>query len=128
MYEEADGDSEANLYVHHDIMLPAFPLAVAWLDCDPAGLRAAANMAAVGSYDTGIEIWDLDVLDSVEPAAVLGGPVAGGSVALAAAEAAAGKGKSKKVWDLGRKFHVLTFFKFEAPPTRASKGVRIFAF
>jgi len=34
-------------------------------------------MAAVGSYGTGIEIWDLDVLDSVEPAAVLGGPVAG---------------------------------------------------
>lgn len=96
VYEEADGDSEANLYVHHDIMLPAFPLAVAWLDCDPAGLRPAANMAAVGSYDTGIEIWDLDVLDSVEPAAVLGGPLAGGSIALAAAEAAAGKGKSKK--------------------------------
>ena len=34
-------------------------------------------MAAVGSYGTGIEIWDLDVVDSVEPAAVLGGPVAG---------------------------------------------------
>jgi hypothetical protein len=34
-------------------------------------------MAAVGSYGTGIEIWDLDVIDSVEPAAVLGGPVAG---------------------------------------------------
>lgn len=97
MYEEADGDSEANLYVHHDIMLPAFPLAVAWLDCDPAGVRPTANMAAVGSYDTGIEIWDLDVLDAVEPAAVLGGPVAGGSIALAAAEAAAGKGKGKKV-------------------------------
>ena len=35
------------------------------------------NMAAVGSYGTGIEIWDMDVIDSVEPAAVLGGPAAG---------------------------------------------------
>ena len=56
MYEEADAKSDANLYVHHDIMLPAFPLAVAWLDCDPADARPFANMAAVGSYDTGIEV------------------------------------------------------------------------
>ena len=46
-------------------------------------------MAAVGSYGTGIEIWDLDLIDSVEPAAVLGGPVAG-------ANGAAAKTKKKK--------------------------------
>lgn len=49
MYEEpgAEGD-DGNLYVHHDVMLPAFPLAVAWLDCDPAARRQRANLAAVG--------------------------------------------------------------------------------
>ena len=47
-------------------------------------------MAAVGSYGTGIEIWDLDVLDSVEPAAVLGGPV------VAGADGAAAPKKKKK--------------------------------
>jgi len=50
VYEEADGETDANLYVHHDIMLPAFPLAVAWLDCDPSGERPFANMA--GEFHT----------------------------------------------------------------------------
>lgn len=25
------------MYVHHDIILPAFPLCTAWLDCSPKG-------------------------------------------------------------------------------------------
>ena len=194
VYEEADEETEDNLYVHHDVIVPYFPLSVAWLDLDPtgeqwgalcnrnphasasvrswvvgawkscisngllpgepqlpdydagswkqpaagacalqhplaatdwrfcflsclgfgllliswqavkacsrlrpqrtlycpevrpdpswAGSRPFANMAAVGSYGTGIEIWDLDVIDSVEPAAVLGGPVAGAGGAV----------------------------------------------
>lgn len=40
MYEEAQGDEFDNLYVHHDIMLPAFPLALAWMDCNPAATAA----------------------------------------------------------------------------------------
>ena len=52
------------------------------LELSGAGSRPFANMAAVGSYGTGIEIWDLDVIDSVEPAAVLGGPVAGADGAV----------------------------------------------
>lgn len=75
IYEEADANGPSNMYVHHDIMLPAFPLAVAWLDCDPLGKRSTANLAAVGTMSPGIEIWDLDVVDSVEPIAVLGGEV-----------------------------------------------------
>jgi hypothetical protein len=56
VYEEGDAKSEANLYVHHDLVLPAFPLALAWLDCDPSGRRAAANMAAVGTFSPEIEV------------------------------------------------------------------------
>ncbi len=47
VYEEADSQSESNLYVHHDIMLPAFPLSLAWLDCNPSRAGEPGNLAAV---------------------------------------------------------------------------------
>lgn len=52
MYNEGEEDGgEANLYVHHDILLPSFPLAVTWMDCGgPASAGGAAgNFAAVGT-------------------------------------------------------------------------------
>eukprot|EP00798_Chlamydomonas_sp_ICE-L_P001118 gene1118-3950_t len=74
VYEEAEmAGEEANIFVHHDVMLPSFPLALAWMDCDPSGTRDRCNMLAVSTLEPGIEIWDLDMVDSVEPAAVLGG-------------------------------------------------------
>ena len=47
VYEDAGDDGAPNLYVHHDIMLPAFPLALAWLDCHPGRAGEAGNLAAV---------------------------------------------------------------------------------
>ncbi|KAK9090361.1 hypothetical protein Sjap_023538 [Stephania japonica] len=65
-------DGEHNLFSHHDIILPAFPLCTAWLDC---GLKGGdkGNFVAVGSMDPAIEIWDLDIIDEVQPIMVLGG-------------------------------------------------------
>ncbi len=83
LYEEVEG--EVNGYVHHDILLPAFPLALAWMDVDPSGVRERANMVAVASMEPGIEIWDLDVLNAVEPACTLGGYEAPSTSAPAAA-------------------------------------------
>ena len=55
VYEEAeDAASEANVFVHHDILLPAFPLCVTWLSCSPDGSVENANMAAVGTMEPGI--------------------------------------------------------------------------
>ncbi|GMP91004.1 hypothetical protein CsSME_00041891 [Camellia sinensis var. sinensis] len=71
IYEDpADGDS--NMYVHHDIIIPAFPLCTAWLDCPIKG-GEKGNFIAVGSMEPSIEIWDLDIMDEVQPSVVLGG-------------------------------------------------------
>ncbi|QHO58490.1 putative WD repeat-containing protein [Arachis hypogaea] len=63
--------SEMNMYVHHDIIIPAFLLSTAWLDCLQG--REKGNFLAVGSMEPSIEIWDLDVIDAVQPCMVLGG-------------------------------------------------------
>jgi periodic tryptophan protein 1 len=69
-------DGADNLYVHHDIMLPAIPLCVEWLDL-PVGKStldrdARANFVAVGTFEPDIEIWDLDTVDCMYPNAILG--------------------------------------------------------
>ncbi|RAH50847.1 rRNA-processing protein PWP1 [Aspergillus brunneoviolaceus CBS 621.78] len=68
-------DAADNLYVHHDIMLPAIPLAVEWLDI-PVGKaaegRTTGNFVAVGTMEPDIEIWDLDIVDCMYPNAILG--------------------------------------------------------
>lgn len=86
-------DEADNLYVHHDIMLPAIPLCVEWLDL-PVGKSnvekdSRANFVAVGTFDPDIEIWDLDTIDCMYPNAILG---KGGE----AAEGEEGKKKKKK--------------------------------
>ena len=72
VYED-EGD---NLYVHHDIMLPAIPLCVEWLDL-PVGKEMShsdltGSYVAVGTFDPDIEIWDLDIVDCMYPNAILG--------------------------------------------------------
>lgn len=69
-------DEADNLYVHHDIMLPAIPLCVEWLDI-PVGKssvdkNSVGNFVAVGTFDPDIEIWDLDTVDCMYPNAILG--------------------------------------------------------
>ena len=69
-------DEADNLYVHHDIMLPAIPLAVEWLDLpvgeDITDKQGKGNFVAVGTMDPDIEIWDLDTVDRIYPNAICG--------------------------------------------------------
>ncbi|KAK0730628.1 WD40-repeat-containing domain protein [Lasiosphaeris hirsuta] len=69
-------DEADNLYVHHDIMLPAIPLCIEWLDISvgKAGVSkdSVANFVAIGTFDPDIEIWDLDTVDCMYPNAILG--------------------------------------------------------
>ena len=65
-------DSEGTLFVHHDLMLNAFPLCVTWMDSASKD-GTVGSFAAIGTMDTEIEVWDLDCIDRMTPAAVLGG-------------------------------------------------------
>ncbi|KAL9938276.1 hypothetical protein V8E36_002899 [Tilletia maclaganii] len=86
LYAEAD----ENLFVHHDLLLPSFPLCLEWLDFTPAGPQSTASAdqnsedskhklpgsmgsyIAVGTMDPEIEIWDMDVVEGLFPDAILG--------------------------------------------------------
>ncbi|TBU62809.1 transducin family protein/WD-40 repeat family protein [Dichomitus squalens] len=84
VYEE----SEDNLYAHHDLMLPSFPLCLEWLDFPPVSsparrdspnsngdpLSQFGNFIAVGTLEPEIEIWSLDTVDAMYPDMVLGRP------------------------------------------------------
>jgi periodic tryptophan protein 1 len=78
-------ESQDNLYAHHDLMLPNFPLCLEWLDFPLVGSTSTTtssaspkkefgNHIAVGTMDPEIEIWSLDVLEGMYPDMVLGRP------------------------------------------------------
>ncbi len=106
VYEE---EEEGNLYVHHDVMLPSFPLCIEWLGIDlshveqtsalatpgdsPSRPSASTNYVAVGTFEPEIEIWNLDVLEAPYPTMILG--EARGPTASPSAAAAPPKGKGR---------------------------------
>ena len=94
VYDEA----QENVYVHHDLMLPNFPLCLEWLDFPSASSSSSApadgrgNYVAVGTLDPEIEVWSLDVIESMYPDMVLGRP----DKTAAHVPVPAGTGKKKR--------------------------------
>lgn len=103
-------DEADNLYVHHDIMLPAIPLCVEWLDL-PVGKDAKTatedarrNYVAVGTFDPDVEIWDLDTVDSMYPNAILG--YGGDDASVDITREASKKKRRKRSKKVNDKYHV----------------------
>jgi periodic tryptophan protein 1 len=62
-------ENTLDLFVHHDIVLSSFPLSLEWI---PYKNNSKCNYALVGSFTPGIEIWNLDIMDAIEPEIILG--------------------------------------------------------
>ena len=85
VYEEEEVDEEAqsedtplpepgNIFVHHDVMLPDFALSSVWTGANPTKpTPEKGNFVAVATAAPMIEIWNLDILNAMEPTFVLGG-------------------------------------------------------
>jgi periodic tryptophan protein 1 len=75
-------ETQPKLYIHHDIMLPSFPLCLEWLDFPPTTsstssnntTKSFGNYVAVGTFDPEIEIWSMDTVEQMYPDTVLGRP------------------------------------------------------
>lgn len=63
-------DTQESLFIHHEILLPSFPLSIKWLDYEP-GTGHEGSFAAISSMRPEIEIWNLNIEEPVCPAAVL---------------------------------------------------------
>lgn len=97
-------NEDAELYVHHEYSLPAFPLCVAWVP---------PNVAAVGTFKPEIELWDLNIVESTEPDGKLEGH--GDAVLGLAAHpehaqmlASASADCTVRLWDISTQQTVLT--------------------
>lgn len=69
--DEEEGPYVPHTYVHHDVVLPSIPLCTAYTQLEMEG--EAVNLVAVGMFTPGIDVWDVDRVNYLEPVASLGG-------------------------------------------------------
>lgn len=87
-----DGPYEPHTYIHHDTVLPVFPLCTAYTRLSTE--NEPLNLVAVGMFTPGIDVWDIDRVNNLEPVVSLGGYQ--GKEHLVGAKAAAAKSQNRR--------------------------------
>ena len=64
--------NEEDNYVHHDVILPAFPMCFEPIYYDSVQ-QCTANLLAIGDMTKYIQVWDLDIVNELEPKITLKG-------------------------------------------------------
>lgn len=101
--DSEEGPYVPHTYVHHDLVLPVLPLCTAYTNLSMGD--EFLNLVAVGMFTPGIEIWDIDRVNNLEPIVSLGGYERQISSSIAAAAAARRQKKKKKKPKLRLKEH-----------------------
>ncbi|KAL9641589.1 hypothetical protein ABK040_013508 [Willaertia magna] len=108
--------NEENLFLHHDILLSNYGLCSEWLNLNNNNQsNFSNNCIAIGSFEPYIEIWDLDIIDPINPLLVLGknkkgnyheGPILCLSKRKDSIYLASGsEDKSIQLWDLNNNYN-----------------------
>lgn len=90
--DNEEGAYEPHTYVHHDLVLPVLPLCTAYTNITLQ--EKSLNLVAVGMFTPGIDIWDVDRVNDLEPLVSLGGFDRYHS--NSSGKASAGRGQKKK--------------------------------
>lgn len=65
-------ETQKYIYCHHDYILSNCPIVVEWVGCG-RGDSSVGNLVAVGTMSPNIEIWNFDVMNTIDPVLMLAG-------------------------------------------------------
>lgn len=72
MYFFSVYNQQDDIYVHHEVYLPAYPLCFEYLDFS-SDSDSKVNFVAIGDMQKDINVWDLDTVDVLDPVFTLTG-------------------------------------------------------
>ena len=103
---------EGGMYVHHEILIGSYPLALEYIPT----MGSASALLAIGAFDPKIDIWELGAQDPIEPIVQLGKKKGHTDAVISlhlcpqnqSALASGSADKTVRIWDLNRGTSVST--------------------
>lgn len=69
---EGQDVAESSLFVHHDLLLPSFPLCLESINHTCNAASTSRNYLGVSTMEPEVEVWNMDVVDGLVPDLILG--------------------------------------------------------